>query len=89
MTGNFTRRVAWRGGEAVVGRVGDRVFRTRYALGERVVLCGDRAFQAVVVKVEISLGGEPQYLLRWRDRFDFTESWFAAGDIEALAGLEE
>lgn len=72
-----------------MGMVGEKEFRTRYALGEKVILCGDRSFQAVVVKIEIPLGGDPQYMLRWRDRFSFTEGWFTASEIASLAELEE
>ena len=73
----------------MIGRVGVRKFETEYALGQEVCLCGDKSFRAVVKAIELRLGSSPSYLLRWRDRFDFTETWMSAEEIEALAILEE
>lgn len=73
----------------VAGEDGQNEFHARYALGQKLRLCGDLNFECVVKAVEFSLGREPTYCLKWRDRREFTEAWMTAEEIDAVAKLTE
>lgn len=64
------------------------VIETEYSLGDRINLCEDKGFVCVVVGVRQFLGRNCEYLIAWRDRYDFAEKWMTASEIEAYKKLE-
>ena len=69
--------------------LGQSGFTAAISLGEKVRLCGDKDFVAVVVSVQFDLGKRARYCLKWRDCRGFVETWMTAAEIEAVGRLVE
>lgn len=58
-------------------------------LGTTVKLCDDPLWKAVIIAVEMRLGGEVHYKLEWRDGRGFNDKWVSMEELTAYSLLKE